>query len=165
MVNQAQESVNKLSKLLRLQVIEYLLKKDCLDYNQPIPSEEELTYRKRAINNMPCCTKMLKRLFQDAHEMHEEKGMFPHTACVGDLEWCLKNRNIGYRCCQNVKHSWLVAKEDIDLRQLPAFKQIAKIYTPMIQNRQAILAPTEQDRISKEALELINTVAEKTRMA
>ena len=102
-----QEQVNNLAKALRLQVIEALIKEDRIKYNAQRPTDEEMLYMVTAIDKLPCCTALLRRLFEDAHEMHEEKGMFPHAVTVGDLEWCLKNRGIGYRSIQRVKHSWL----------------------------------------------------------
>ncbi|WP_407444872.1 hypothetical protein [Fibrobacter sp.] len=158
MVN-TQELVNHFSKLLRLQAIEYLIKRDCMMYNHPIPSDEEIDFRKSMIFKMPCCTKMLKRLFSDAHDMHEEKGMMPHAVSVGDLEWCLKNRVIGYSCTQRVKHSWLVAKEDDDLRRLPAFIELTRIYKPMIESGKNILPPVEKKAVENEALAIVNELA------
>lgn len=155
-----QEAVNRAAKNLRIQVIEFLIKKDCMDYNQAIPSDEELAYRKHAINNLPCCTKLLKKLFRDAHDMHEEKGMFPHAVCISDLEWCLKNRNIGYGCSQSVKMDWLPYKEDAELRRLPGFVELANIYRPLLDAGKNILPPINKKAIESEALQIINGVAE-----
>ena len=120
-----QEKVNYLSRLLRVQVIEFLVKEDRIKHGAAPLSDEELEFYKHSINKMSCCTAQLRRLFDDAHDMHEEKGMFPHAVTVGDLEWCLKYRTIGYSSTQNVKHSWLPKKEDAELRTLPAFRAIA----------------------------------------
>ena len=154
-----QDRINHFSKLLRLQVIEYLIKLDCMTYNVPVPAEEEIDFRKAMIFKMPCCTKLLKKLFRDAHDMHEEKGMFPHAVSVGDLEWCLKNRTIGYSCTQRVQHGWLVAKEDEDLRRLPAFVELTRIYRPLIAAGKKILPPVEKKAIENEAMAIINEVA------
>lgn len=138
-----QEEINKLSKLLRMQVVEFLIKKDIVDYKATMPSEEELLYMKREIFNMPCCTKKLKSLFRDAHEMHEDKGMYPHAVTIGDLSWCLKNRSIGYQSTQAVACWWLPYKHDEELRKLPAFSRISSIYKERISNGLKIIAPVK----------------------
>ena len=157
-MSNAQDKVNYLARLLRVQVIEYLVKEDRLKYGAAQLSDEELEFHKQAINRLPCCTAMLRRLFSDAHEMHEEKGMFPHAVTVGDLEWCLKYRTIGYGTTQSVKHSWLPFKQDTELRRLPAFVQLAKIYRPLIDAGKAILPPVDRKAIENEATAIINEV-------
>lgn len=148
-----QTTVNILVKHLRVQVIERLIKEDCFKHNQPLPCDEELEYRKVAIYKLPCCTKMLKRLFADAHRMHEERGMFPHTVCVADLEWCLEHRHIGMQ--GNVKQSWLPAKEDVELQQLPAFVKLDAIYRRI----KKALPPIDKDAVENEAKAIINETA------
>lgn len=154
-----QEQVNNLAKALRLQVIEALIKEDRIKYNAQRPTDEEMLYMVTAIDKLPCCTALLRRLFEDAHEMHEEKGMFPHTACVGDLEWCIKYRHIGYTSTQNVPRSWLPLKADADLRRLPAFKQLANIYRPLIAAGKRILPPVDRKAIESEANAIVNELA------
>ena len=153
-----QDKVNYLARLLRVQVIEALVKEDRLKYGAAQLSDEELEFYKQYINRLPCCTAMLRRLFEDAHEMHEEKGMFPHAASVGDLEWCIKHRTIGYACVQNVKHSWLPLKADAELRRLPAFKAISTVYRPLIAAGKPILPPIDKKAIENEANEIINEI-------
>lgn len=155
----AQDKVNYLAKLLRVQVIEHLVKEDRLKYGVAQPSDEELEYWKFAVNKMPCCTRMLRRLFEDAHQMHEDKGMFPHAVCVGDLEWCLKYRSIGYKSSQQIRHNWIPFKEDEDLRRLPAMKDLAKIYAPMIKAEKKILPPIDKKAVVSEATAIINNLA------
>lgn len=154
-----QDKVNYLARLLRVQVIEYLVKEDRLKYGAAQLSDEELEFHKQAINRMPCCTAMLRRLFDDAHEMHQEKGMFPHAVCVGDLEWCLKYRGIGYRSVQSVKHSWLPLKADTELRRLPAFKAISAVYRPLIDQGEKILPPVDHKAVESEANAIINEIS------
>ena len=154
-----QEKVNYLSKLLRVQVIEHLVKEDRIKHGAAPLSDEELEFYKHSINKMPCCTAQLRRLFNDAHDMHEEKGMFPHAVTVGDLEWCLKFRMVGYSSTQNVKHSWLPKKEDSDLRTLPAFKALAEVYRPLIATGKKILPPVDRKAIESEAQAIINQVS------
>ena len=153
------DKVNSLARLLRVQVIEHLVKEDRLKYGVAQPSDEELEYWKFAVNKMPCCTRMLRRLFEDAHDMHEEKGMFPHAACVGDLEWCLKYRSIGYQCSQRIQHNWIPFKEDEDLRRLPAMKELSKIYAPMLKAEKKILPPIDKKAVVGEATAIINELA------
>lgn len=155
----AQEKVNHLARLLRVQVIEALVKEDRLKYGAAQLSDEELEFYKQYINRLPCCTAMLRRLFEDAHEMHEEKGMFPHAASVGDLEWCIKHRTIGYACVQAVKHSWLPLKADADLRRLPAFRQLTNIYRPLIAAGKRILPPVDRKAVESEANAIVNELA------
>lgn len=148
-----QDIVNHLAKLLRIQIIEALIKEDCFKFNAPLPSEEELDYRKVAINKLPCCTKMLKKLFQDAHDMQEARGMFPRPVCVADLEWCLNHRNIGL-LQRGVRQDWLPAKEDNDLQQLPAFVQLDAIYRKL----KKALPPIDEIAIQNEATAIINNL-------
>lgn len=155
----AQEKVNHLARLLRVQVIEALVKEDRLKYGAAQLSDEELEFYKQYINRLPCCTAMLRRLFEDVHEMHEEKGMFPHAASVGDLEWCIKHRTIGYACVQAVKHSWLPLKADTDLRRLPAFRQLTNIYRPLIAAGKRILPPVDRKAVESEANAIVNELA------
>ena len=154
-----QEKVNYLSRLLRVQVIEFLVKEDRIKHGAAPLADEELEFFKHAVNKMPCCTAQLRRLFEDAHDMHEEKGMFPHAVTVGDLEWCLKYRIIGYSSTQNVKHSWLPKKEDTELRTLPAFRALAAVYRPLIDQGKKILPPVDRKAIESEAQAIINQVS------
>ena len=154
-----QNKVNYLAKLLRVQVIEYLVKEDRLKYGAAPLSDEELEFHKQAINKLPCCTAMIRRLFSDAHDMHEEKGMFPHAVTIGDMEWCLRFRSIGYGSTQNVKHSWLPLKSDSDLRRLPAFKAIASVYKPLIDQGKKILPPVDRKAVENEATTIINELS------
>ena len=153
-----QNKVNYLAKLLRVQVIEHLVKEDRLKYGAAQLGDEELEFHKQAINKMPCCTAMLRRLFNDAHDMHDEKGMFPHAATVGDLEWCLKHRGIGYRSVQSVKNSWLPLKADADLRRLPAFRAISEVYRPLIAAGKPVLPPIDKKAIEHEANAIVNDI-------
>ena len=154
-----QEKVNYLSRLLRVQVIEFLVKEDRIKHGAAALADEELEFFKHAVNKMPCCTAQLRRLFEDAHDMHEEKGMFPHAVTVGDLEWCLKYRIIGYSSTQNVKHSWLPKKEDTELRTLPAFRALAEVYRPLIATGKNILPPVDRKAVESEAQAIINQVS------
>lgn len=147
-----QETVNVLVKMLRVQIIERLIKEDHFRHNQPLPSEEEMEYRKVAICKLPCCTKMLKKLFADAHRMHDDRGMFPHTVSVADLEWCLEHRYIGMQ--SNVKYSWLPAKEDVELKQLPAFVKLDAIYRRI----KKALPPIDRNAIENEATAIVNNL-------
>ncbi len=154
-----QDKVNYLARLLRVQTIEHLVKEDRLKYGAAQPGDEELEYFKYAVNKMPCCTRMLRRLFQDAHDMHEDKGMFPHAACVADLEWCMRYRSIGYSCSQQIRHNWLPFKEDEDLRRLPAMRELSKIYAPMLAAGKRIIPPVDTRAIEREANAIVNMLS------
>ena len=161
-MDNTQHTVNRLAKNLRLQVIEALFKEDRLKYEGKRPTDDEMFYMVNAVDRLPCCTALLRRLFNDAHEMHEEKGMFPHAVCVGDLEWCIKNRTIGYGVTQSsVPNAWLPLKQDVELRRLPAFLELARIYRPMIEAGKRILPPIDQEKIENEALAIVNGLADK----
>lgn len=160
-MDNVQSEVNRLSLLLRLQVIEYLITEDRIKYGaSPLP-DEQMVVIKRMVNKLPCCTKRLKDLFNDVHHMQEEKGMFPHPVNVGEMEWCLKNRQIGYVCIQRVRQSWLPFKEDKELRALPAFKMLTAVYRPMLANGKNPLPPIEEDKIQEEALAIVNCLTAK----
>lgn len=158
-MNSTQAQVNKLAKALRLQVIEALIKEDRVKYEGKRPTEEEMSYMIGFVDRLPCCTALLRKLFRDAHEMHEEKGMFPHAVCMGDLEWCIKFRTIGYKSSQSVKNAWLPLKQDVELRRLPAFLALSKIYKPMIDAGKKILPPIDEKAIEHEALAIVNELA------
>lgn len=154
-----QEQVNTLSKMLRVQVIEYLVKEDIFKFRGERLNDADLMATVKLIDRIPCCTRKLPELFRDAHRMHESKGMMPHCATVGDLEWCMKFRAVGYQCEQRIAHSWLPYKEDEDLRRLPAFKQLAQVYAPLIQAGKKILPPVDKKAVVGEATAIINELA------
>ena len=58
----------------------------------------------------------------------------------------------GNRCV----YGWLPNKEDADLRELPAFKALAKIYAPFIANGQKVPAPRaiEADQQSQQLAQI-----------
>lgn len=140
-----QSKINYLSSIGRMQAISFLIQKDIADYKGKTLSDCEMDYWKNEIYNMPCCTRLLPKLFRDAHEMHEEKGMIPHSVSLGDLKWCLKYRTIGYECTQSVNFYWLPLKQDFELRSLPAFKSLIDIYTKMQKRGKKILSPTKNE--------------------
>ena len=154
-----QENVNRLAKALRLQVIEYLVKEDIFKFRGERLNDADLMTTVRLIDRIPCCTRKLPELFRDAHRMHESKGMMPHCATVGDLEWCMDYRTIGYQCEQRIAHSWLPYKEDEELRRLPAFRQLAQVYAPLIQAGKKILPPVDERAVVSEAQAIINQVS------
>lgn len=158
-----QQTIDNLANLLRIQVIEFLIKKDYIDHKAQMPSDEELVYMKREIFNMNCCTKKLKSLFRDAHEMHEERDIFPRPVTVSDLEWCMKNRTIGYGCSQSVPKPWLPYKEDRELRTLPAFKELAQIYKPYILEKKPIPAPSKV-QIAEDTSQIVKQLSQTLKM-
>lgn len=158
-MSNVQEQVNSLSKALRLQVIEVLIKEDRIKYNAPRPTDEEMLYMVGYIDKLPCCTAQLRRLFEDAHDYHNDIEMFPHAATIGDLEYCCKHRTIGYSSSQHVPNSWLPFKADADLRRLPAFRQLANIYRPLIAAGKRILPPVDRKAVESEANAIVNELA------
>lgn len=154
-----QEQVNKFSKLLRMQVIEFLVKEDVFKYRGERLNDADLMMTVKLIDKIPCCTRKLPELFRDAHRYHENIGMMPHAATIADLEFCMKQRYIGFQCSQRIAHSWLPYKEDEDLRRLPAFKQLAQVYAPLIQAGKKILPPVDRKAVVSEAQAIINELA------
>lgn len=154
-----QEQVNKFSKLLRMQVIEFLVKEDVFKYRGERLNDADLMMTVKLIDKIPCCTRKLPELFRDAHRYHEDIGMMPHAATIADLEFCMKQRYIGFQCEQRIAHSWLPYKEDENLRRLPAFKQLAQVYAPLIQAGKKILPPVDRKAVVSEAQEIINQVS------
>lgn len=158
-MDNVQEQVNTLAKALRLQVIEALVKIDRVKYGAPKIEGEELFFTVKSIDALPCCTAQLRRLFEDAHDYHNDIGMFPHAATIGDLEYCCRHRTIGYSSSQHVPNSWLPKKQDADLRTLPAFRQLANIYRPLIAAGKRILPPVDRKAVETEADAIINELA------
>ena len=154
-----QEQVNKFSKLLRMQVIEFLVKEDVFKYRGERLNDADLMMTVKLIDKIPCCTRKLPELFRDAHRYHEDIGMMPHAATIADLEFCMKQRYIGFQCEQRISHSWLPYKEDEDLRRLPAFKQLAQVYAPLIQASKKILPPVDRKAVVSETQAIINQVS------
>lgn len=154
-----QDKVNNLTKALRLQVIEYLVKEDIFKYRGERLNDADLMMTVKLIDKIPCCTRKLPELFRDAHRMHEAKGMMPHAATIADLEFCMKQRYIGFQCEQRIAHSWFPYREDADLRRLPAFKQLAQVYAPLIQAGKKILPPIDKKAVVSEAQAIINQVS------
>lgn len=154
-----QDKVNSLAKLLRVQVIEYLVKEDVFKYRGERLNDADLMMTVKLIDRIPCCTRKLPELFRDAHRYHEDIGMMPHAATIADLEFCMKQRYIGFTCEQRIAHSWLPYKEDTDLRRLPAFRQLAQVYAPLIQSGKRILPPVDESAVVSEAQAIINQVS------
>ena len=154
-----QDKVNSLAKLLRVQVIEYLVKEDLFKYRGERLNDADLMMTVKLIDKIPCCTRKLRSLFADAHQYHKDIGMMPHAATIADLEFCMKQRYIGFQCEQRIAHSWLPYKEDEDLRRLPAFKQLAQVYAPLIQAGKKIIPPVDRKAVVSEAQAIINQVS------
>ena len=127
-MDSTQITVNRLAKTLRLQIIEYLVKEDLFKFRGERLNAEDLKKTIEIIYKIPCCTRKLRALFEDAHRMHEDKGMMPHSASIGDLEWCMRYRSIGYRSEHSISYAWLPEPKDSALKKLPAFVELDRIY-------------------------------------
>lgn len=150
-----QQKVNELANILRKQVIAVLILEDRRKFGAAPLSKDEYEWTAMKIYEMAVPTRMLKRLFEDCHEMQNDKGQMLHAANVGELEWCIKNRCIGYRSTLNVRHGWLPKKEDKELRRLPAFVELSKIYT----NANHVIAPIpEQNPQQAEIAQICNAM-------
>lgn len=155
-----QDKVNEFAKLLRVQIIEALIKEDCIKYGAEIPDPWKLNFMVESVDKLKCCTRKLRTLFKDAHQYHEDIGMFPHAATIADLEYCMDKRFIGFSCEHRIPLSWLPYKEDEDLRRLPAFRKLAEIYKPLIAQGKKILPPINKNAVVDEAQAIINQVAQ-----
>lgn len=156
-MDKIQRQVNQLCDTLRKQVIAKLLLEDNLKFHAPAPAPEILEFDAMQIFKLNCPTRQLRKLFRDVHDMQDAKGQFQRPACVAELEWCLKFRKIGYPSSLRIKHGWLPAKEDEDLRKLPAFIALANIY----KSTNNILPPINEKAVIKEANEIINALTTK----
>lgn len=136
-----QEVINELARRVRREVIYALLKKSFLDHRVSLPEQEQMAYEIEQIAQLPCKTKLMKRLFEDAEDMRREKGLYAAPPSVSDLKFCCEKRGIGYRSVQNVKFSFLPHREDSELRSLPSVRQMLAIYSDAIKHGEKILLP------------------------
>ena len=137
----------RLARELRRQVIEACVKADCIRNRAPIPGDVEMSFIVGEIYRLPCATRILDRLFADAHDYHAEIGMMPHAASVQDLEYCIRNRAVGYRSTQNVRHPWLAPAR---MQMLTAAKELDALY----REAGSVIAPvtkTSVKRIAQDA--------------
>ena len=149
-----QKLINELARMLKVQAIELLIKEDCLRYNAPIPEHDKMLYMVEEIYRLPVCTKKLRELFADAHEMHEDKGMFPHTVSVGDLE--LVARRYGNYTGEGERFSWLPRKNDERMKTMPAFRQLDAIY----RKEKKATPPIDEESVESEAMRIVNEFAQ-----
>lgn len=150
-----QNKINMLSRALRLQVIEYLVKEDIFKFRGERLDDACMQMTIELIDRIPCCTRKLRELFNEAHRMHEDKCMMPHSVTVGDLEWCMKYYSIGYSCTQRIPLSWMPYHEDPALCRLPAFVELDKIY----RHEHKAIAPIDQKSIENEATSIVNQIS------
>lgn len=149
-----QKLINELAKTLKVQAIELLIKEDCLRYNAEIPEHDKMLFMVEEIYRLPVCTKMLRDLFAAAHEMHEDKGMFPHVASVGDLE--LVSRKYGDFTGKGERFSWLPRKTDERMKMMPAFVKLDAIY----KREKKAIAPIDEESVENEAMKIVNEIAQ-----
>lgn len=149
-----QKTINELAKTLKVQAIELLIKEDCLRYNAEIPEHDKMLFMVEEIFRLPVCTKKLRDLFAAAHEMHEDKGMFPHTASVGDLE--LVSRKYGDFSGKGERFSWLPRSNDERMKMMPAFLKLDAIY----RREKKAIAPIDEASVESEAMKIVNDIAQ-----
>jgi len=134
-------NVNEMAKNLRIACIRVLLSNDLLEHNAAKSVDEtELAWRANEIDKLPIPTARLKKLFADCHQLRVDRGEFPKPVSVADLKYCVQYRAVGYRCSNICKNPWLPAKEDLELRALPEFKQLANHYLQVGK----VIAPVEK---------------------
>jgi hypothetical protein len=148
-----QKRINELARTLKVQAIELLIKEDCLRYDAEIPGHDKMLYMVEEIYRLPVCTKKLRDLFAAAHEMHEDKGMFPHTASVGDLE--LVARRYGDFSGKGERFSWLPRNNDERMKMMPAFIALDKIYRA----EKKAIPPVDEKSVESEAMHIVNEIA------
>ena len=149
-----QKTINELAKTLKVQAIELLIKEDCLRYNAEIPEHDKMLFMVEEIFRLPVCTKKLRDLFEAAHEMHEDKGMFPHTVSVGDLE--LVSRKYGDFSGKGERFSWLPCSNDERMKMMPAFLKLDAIY----RREKKAIAPIDEASVESEAMKIVNDIAQ-----
>ena len=149
-----QKKINELARILKVQAIELLIKEDCLRYNAEFPEHDKMLYMVEEIYRLPVCTKKLRDLFAAAHEMHEAKGMFPHTVCVGDLE--LVARNYGDFTGDGDRYAWLPRSNDERMKMMPAFQKLDAIY----KREKKAIAPIDEEKVESEAMKIVNEIAQ-----
>ena len=149
-----QKTINELAKTLKMQAIELLIKEDCLRYNAEIPEHDKMLYMVEEIYRLPVCVKRLRDLFAAAHEMHEDKGMFPHTVSVGDLE--LVSRKYGDFSGKGERFSWLPRSNDERMKMMPAFLKLDAIY----RREKKAIAPIDEARVESYAMKIVNDIAQ-----
>lgn len=154
-----QEQVTKMAAQIRREVIYYLLKNEFLANRQSIPEKETLAYEIERISAIPCQTKLLKRLFEEAREYREERGFYPSSVTIADLEAAWKYKPVGYACSQNVKFGFLPWKKDKELRALPAVKALLEGYRVLLRQGQKIPLPANEGASEGEAKKIAVVVA------
>ena len=151
-----QEQVTKMAAQIRREVIYYLLKNEFLANRQSIPEKETLAYEIERISAIPCQTKLLKRLFEEAREY---RGFYPSAVTIADLEAACKYKPVGYACTQNVKFGFLPWKKDKELRALPAVKALLEGYRVLLKQGQKIPLPAPEGASEGEAKKIAGIVA------
>lgn len=136
-----QEVVNELARRIRREVIYALLKKSFLDHRVSMPDREQMAYEIEQIAQLPCKTKLMKRLFEDAEELRNERGMFPAPPTISELKFCCTKRGISYSSVQNVKFGFIPYKCDTELRMLPSVKKMLGMYGDAIRKGEKLLLP------------------------
>lgn len=155
-----QEQVNRLAAQIRREVIYHLLKNEFLANRQSVPAKETLAYEIEKIYAMPCQTKLLKRLFEEAREYRAERGFYPSAVTIADLEAAYKSKAVGYACTQNVKYGFLPWKKDKELRTLPAVKVLLEGYRLLLKESKPILLPAPADAPSGDLKQITGAIAE-----
>lgn len=153
-----QAQVNQLAAQIRREVIYFLLKNEFLEHRQSVPEKETLAYEIERIYRIPCETKLLKKLFADAREYREERGLFPAPVTIADLEGAIKNRAIGYAVTQGVKFGFLPFKADKELRSLPAVKSLLEGYRLLLKAGKPVLLP-QAEGSTGDALQITRQLA------
>lgn len=159
-----QQLVNELSAKIRREVIFYLLRKEFLKHRQPIPEKEQLAFEIEEIAKLPCCTKQLKRLFEDVAEMRRERGIFPGPATIADLEFCCKRRSVGLACLQRVPMDFLPFREDKELRALPNTRELLEAYRKELSLGNKILLPQIEREEGGKVLRITRELSDNLRM-
>lgn len=137
-----QETVDKLVKAMRVEIISFLVKEDTFKYKGDKMNDEDFEMFVDYVYKMDVPTRNLRRLFADAHEMHDEKGMMPHCVTIGDLEWCVKKYGENYiNDCG--KYPWMPEFKDNDLKNLQSFIALDALY----RKEKRAIPPTKKEPI------------------
>lgn len=96
-----QNITNGMARSIRKRVVTELWMKEYSTHNITPPSQERLEVLCKLTYDLPCTTRQMQRLFDDAHDLMNERGEFDKIVSVSLLEWCLEKRCVGYASVQS----------------------------------------------------------------
>lgn len=113
----ASKRYHELKDEIRKAVITTLWADEYVKRGLEAPADEIMERLCQMTFSIPCTTRQMKRLFEDAHELMAERNEADKVPTIPMLEWCLKYRCVGYSSVQSEggKYSWLPGLKDVPL--------------------------------------------------